>query len=336
MEFFSKKQRIGERIAALRKEKGWTQAELAEKLQVSDKAVSKWEKDKGTPSIEFFPILAEFFGVSIDYLMTGQAPEKESITMSKAELCAKNDDVSLLKDIAIQSAIHDGILNIDEIIATNNYELIKKALSAYPIHIVEYLQNLYNAEQYRAIFEWAVDNSNGLADALMSKSDLHIKYVILSDCLKNSSYTNSKHFTLPKYNPTSPNHTIEAWEQVCIAIKNAKQKVLDACAEKFDMTAIFEELSKEYFDLELSKGNTDIVVIKLCVRMEAILRSKGYEGTFEEMLSKYCDTINDSNTASLLHKLRMNRNSIVHSERNAENLSVNEIVACINYICGLA
>ena len=48
---------IGKTIAELRKQKGWTQVELAEKLQVSDKAVSKWEKDDAFPSIEFFPML---------------------------------------------------------------------------------------------------------------------------------------------------------------------------------------------------------------------------------------------------------------------------------------
>ena len=61
----------GKLIATLRKEKGWTQTELAEKLNVSDKAVSKWENG-GMPSIEFLPKLSELFGVSIDYLVTGK------------------------------------------------------------------------------------------------------------------------------------------------------------------------------------------------------------------------------------------------------------------------
>ena len=96
MGLFGKKHSIGKTIAELRKVKGWTQIELAEKLQVSDKAVSKWEKDSGTPSIEFFPALAELFDVSIDYLMTGKETEPEIITMSKIELCAKNDDLGLI------------------------------------------------------------------------------------------------------------------------------------------------------------------------------------------------------------------------------------------------
>lgn len=73
---------IGNTIAELRKKKKWTQTELAQKLNVSDKAVSKWENDGGLPSVEFFPKLAELFGVSIDYLMTGKeepvAEEREA------------------------------------------------------------------------------------------------------------------------------------------------------------------------------------------------------------------------------------------------------------------
>lgn len=86
---------IGKTIANLRKSKGWTQVELAEKLKVSDKAVSKWEKDNGFPSMEFFPTLSELFDVSIDYIMTGKQVEPKIITISKLELCAKNDDPTL-------------------------------------------------------------------------------------------------------------------------------------------------------------------------------------------------------------------------------------------------
>lgn len=76
MFLFNKKHKIGDTIAKLRKEKGWTQAEIAEKLQVSDKAVSKWESNKGEPSIEFLPKLAELFDVSLDYLMTGEEKKR--------------------------------------------------------------------------------------------------------------------------------------------------------------------------------------------------------------------------------------------------------------------
>ena len=125
-----KKHSVGKTIATLRKEKGWTQVELAEKLQVSDKAVSKWEKDDAFPSVEFFPTLAELFDVSIDYLMTGKKAEPQVITMSKAELCAKNDDPELLRDINITTKDENGKTVIDYMIEyeknfDNNVEDVK-------------------------------------------------------------------------------------------------------------------------------------------------------------------------------------------------------------------
>ena len=66
---------IGKTIAELRKAKGWTQVELAEKLGVSDKAVSKWESEGGFPEITQLPVLASIFDVSIDYLMIGKKEE---------------------------------------------------------------------------------------------------------------------------------------------------------------------------------------------------------------------------------------------------------------------
>ena len=66
-------QNIGARIANLRTERQMTQAELAEKLGVSDKAVSKWELGGCYPDITLFPMLADLFGVSIDYLMRGNS-----------------------------------------------------------------------------------------------------------------------------------------------------------------------------------------------------------------------------------------------------------------------
>lgn len=90
---------IGERIKDLRKGKGWTQAVLAEKISVSDKAVSKWESGGGNPETSQLPILSELFDVTIDYLLTGKS-NSTIVHMSKFELCAKNDDVDLLSEIS--------------------------------------------------------------------------------------------------------------------------------------------------------------------------------------------------------------------------------------------
>ena len=67
---------IGENIAALRKEKGWTQEQLAETLSVSAQAVSKWEGGKSCPDISLLPAIAKLFGVTVDALFSlpKQAP----------------------------------------------------------------------------------------------------------------------------------------------------------------------------------------------------------------------------------------------------------------------
>ena len=70
---------FGVTISSLRKKEGLTQAEIAAKLNVSDKTVSKWENGLGFPEITQLPCIAELFGVSIDYLMTG---ERSGITVA--------------------------------------------------------------------------------------------------------------------------------------------------------------------------------------------------------------------------------------------------------------
>lgn len=63
----------GEIIKKLRESKELTQAQLAEKLKVSDKTVSKWETGRGCPDIALLEPLAEELGVSVPELMTGES-----------------------------------------------------------------------------------------------------------------------------------------------------------------------------------------------------------------------------------------------------------------------
>ena len=63
---------IGKLIAALRKANGMTQKDLAEKLNVSDKTISRWERDDGAPDLSAIPVLAEIFGVTCDELLRGE------------------------------------------------------------------------------------------------------------------------------------------------------------------------------------------------------------------------------------------------------------------------
>ena len=63
--------KIGQLILRLRKENNMTQLQLAEKMGISDKAVSKWERGLGCPDIELITQLAEIFNVDLEKLLSG-------------------------------------------------------------------------------------------------------------------------------------------------------------------------------------------------------------------------------------------------------------------------
>lgn len=63
---------LGKRIAALRRQKGLKQDDLANELDVSPQAVSKWENDQTCPDISLLPRLAQLLGVSVDELLSGK------------------------------------------------------------------------------------------------------------------------------------------------------------------------------------------------------------------------------------------------------------------------
>ena len=78
---------FGKFISQLRKEKGLTQLQLAEKLNVTDKAVSRWETGKNYPDIEIFEDLSKIFDVSISELLEGKRIEKEKLlTVSEEQI----------------------------------------------------------------------------------------------------------------------------------------------------------------------------------------------------------------------------------------------------------
>ena len=88
---------IGDRIKQKRKELGLTQAELGEKLNITDRAVSKWEQGEGDPNLSIIPDIAKVLGVSLDYLLLGKE-EEPAITLDdmdaekRLSLLIKKDD----------------------------------------------------------------------------------------------------------------------------------------------------------------------------------------------------------------------------------------------------
>ena len=83
------KEAFGHFIASLRKEKGLTQKELAERLYISNKAVSKWETGVSIPDISLLIPLAEVLEVSVTELLKGQRLEDTALDTTQAEELVK-------------------------------------------------------------------------------------------------------------------------------------------------------------------------------------------------------------------------------------------------------
>lgn len=80
------KQVIAKNISELRKYNNMTQLELAEKLNYSDKAVSKWERGESIPDISVLLEISKLFSVTLDYLVTDDHEKRESITKEEKKL----------------------------------------------------------------------------------------------------------------------------------------------------------------------------------------------------------------------------------------------------------
>lgn len=121
------KQTIGQRIKELREQKELTQAQLGELVFMTDKTISKWEKDKSEPDSNSLVLLAEKLGVTLDYLLTGSDPEIENDSVSKIELACREDNIALLNNIDFE-AFDDKGKNIDFYVKKYNSKNIRHFL----------------------------------------------------------------------------------------------------------------------------------------------------------------------------------------------------------------
>jgi len=87
------KKSMGNFLTDLRKERGLTQQEVADSLNVSNKTISKWERDEGYPEITMLPEIAKFYSITTDELLNGERLARETLT----EETTVKKDVSLEK-----------------------------------------------------------------------------------------------------------------------------------------------------------------------------------------------------------------------------------------------
>lgn len=92
---------IAGNIASLRRSADLTQAELAEKLCYSDKAVSKWERGESIPDVFVLKQVADLFEVSVDYLLHDHADEKPSHPEKTARFSKNHLLISLISTVLV-------------------------------------------------------------------------------------------------------------------------------------------------------------------------------------------------------------------------------------------
>ena len=73
---------LGARIAALRRSRGWSQAQLAHRLKISPSGVGMYEQGRREPPAELLVAMAEEFGVSTDFLLTGKSSVMDTMDMA--------------------------------------------------------------------------------------------------------------------------------------------------------------------------------------------------------------------------------------------------------------
>lgn len=98
------KKSLGTLIGETRRAKGMTQLELAQKLGVTDKAVSKWERDLSCPDIGSLPALAQALDLSLEELMEGKARQPQGETKTLVN--------TILKGVALAMGVAVAVLSL--------------------------------------------------------------------------------------------------------------------------------------------------------------------------------------------------------------------------------
>ena len=92
---------IAKNITLLRKQNKWTQSELADKLNYSDKSISKWERGESIPDIEMLCKIAEIFNVNIEYLTEEHSEKEIKKTQNRGNIFVRNLLILIMMCVAV-------------------------------------------------------------------------------------------------------------------------------------------------------------------------------------------------------------------------------------------
>ena len=143
---------IGKNLADLRKRKGLTQLELAEKFNYTDRAVSKWENGDTLPDVVVLYELCEFYGVTLDYLTHEDNAEY-----------VKDEKLSLSNQIVITALVSSVFWTLATIIFVfsiirHNHPLWQSFIWAVPLNclILLYFNHIYFHRRFFVFLFWSI------------------------------------------------------------------------------------------------------------------------------------------------------------------------------------
>lgn len=130
---------VAANITKLRRIAGITQAELAEKLNYTDKAISKWERGESLPDIVTLKQVADLFGVTVDYLISESHEEKTAEPKNKSRRRIRNRGLITGMSILLVWLIATfAFVNIDILIETEKYHWLA-FVYAVPVSMIVWL-----------------------------------------------------------------------------------------------------------------------------------------------------------------------------------------------------
>lgn len=197
--------KTGAFISTLRKEKELTQAQLAEKLNITDKAVSRWETGKGMPDSSLLVPLANILGITVNELLLGEKiPEETFAQKSEDNLIAS---VQETEKVISQRNFAKRLLVVTAIVFTLSVSLLTTAIYLMSTSIYEATYSyddegfhdgiLYGNDSY---VQWGYVADIYLETGVIEKPDMH-PYELVEGVLREKIYIsdNSIHDLLPPY-----------------------------------------------------------------------------------------------------------------------------------------
>lgn len=139
---------FGSNLVNLRKQKGWSQDELADNLNLSRQAVSKWENDLSMPDVDNVKKISKVFSVGIDDLLNNDVPKDKAVSLDINKQDKKDKIINLIKTIILALVI---IYLINVVYKFASLLVIVNGVSAY--------QNLNNYHYIITTYD-----ENGLAE----------------------------------------------------------------------------------------------------------------------------------------------------------------------------